>query len=222
MEGTVEIFIILILRLQSQHCTRLGILFLKKRKDVFIEFRERGREREGEWEKHQCERETLISCLPYAARGWTHHLGVCPDQAPQHFGVRHNTPTDWATPATARLGFFSIFFHLDISVDLFLYTYLFLYLQLCLRHSEGLLHPRPVSPLWKPWIILTHCISSSSTKVLLALYWDELLIELFPWCGINKHFLDSWQELPPNPKLAEPLAERLKIKEEVDVRSYIP
>lgn len=42
---------------------------------------------------------------------------------------------------------------------------------------------------------LTHYISSSGTKVLLTLYWDELVIELFPWCNINKHFFGSWKEL---------------------------
>ena len=40
--------------------------FLKSSpEDMFIDFRERGKGREREREKHLCERETLIGCLPY-------------------------------------------------------------------------------------------------------------------------------------------------------------
>ena len=33
---------------------------------MFIDFRERGKEKESQREKHQCEKETLISCTPTA------------------------------------------------------------------------------------------------------------------------------------------------------------
>ena len=62
---------------------------------MFIDFRERGRERK---------RETLIACLPYTpcTRDGTHKPGMCPDWelSLQPFGAQDNAPTNWATPAT--------------------------------------------------------------------------------------------------------------------------
>ena len=52
-------------------------------------------------EKHWCEREASISCIPYAPQvgDWNHDLGVYPGQEsnPQTFGARDDAPTDWAT-----------------------------------------------------------------------------------------------------------------------------
>ena len=63
--------------------------------------REEGTEREKEREKYWCEKETLISCLPYMPphMAWTHSLGMCPDWEfnLQPAGVWENTPTNWAT-----------------------------------------------------------------------------------------------------------------------------
>ena len=61
-------------------------IFLSSPKGVFsITLREKGRERE----KHQCERETSIGCLPYMPGwgGWTHNPGMFPDHElnPQRF-----------------------------------------------------------------------------------------------------------------------------------------
>ena len=70
---------------------------------------------------------------------------------------------------------FDTIFCLDINVDLFLHTYLFLYLQLSLEHRKGTFHPLFFLPLWnlQEKSLGTHCISSSSTKVLLMLYCAE-------------------------------------------------
>ena len=43
-------------------------LFLSSPKDIYIDFRKRGREGGRERERDHCERETLIVCLPYALR----------------------------------------------------------------------------------------------------------------------------------------------------------
>ena len=65
-------------------------------------------------EKHGCDRETLISCLPYApgprivhsgTSDPTPRLGMSPNQELnlQPFGARDDTPTNGATLARARL-----------------------------------------------------------------------------------------------------------------------
>ena len=58
--------------------------FKSSPEDMFIDFRERGRERE----KHWCEKETLIGCLPYTPQ---------PKSNPQPFSLRVDSPTNWAT-----------------------------------------------------------------------------------------------------------------------------
>ena len=54
--------------------TVLYFYLLSLSEDMFIDFRERGREGKREGEKHQCEKETRISCLL--------HMPLTGDQAP--------------------------------------------------------------------------------------------------------------------------------------------
>ena len=92
-------------------------LFLSLFEDMFVDVREGrkreggrggeergGEERRGEGrggEKHRCEKETLISCLPYTFQlgDWTLNLGMYADWGwnLQHFGVWNDTPTNGAT-----------------------------------------------------------------------------------------------------------------------------
>ena len=44
--------------------------------DMLIDFREGGEEKEKEGEKHQCEREALISCLSQSTEYQTHNPGT--------------------------------------------------------------------------------------------------------------------------------------------------
>lgn len=54
--------------------------------------------REGEKEKHQCERGTLICCLPYMP--WTYKLGMWPDwkSNPEPIGAPHDASTESYQP----------------------------------------------------------------------------------------------------------------------------
>ena len=74
---------------------------------IFINFfwrRREGRKRE----KHRCERETLIGCLPYAPSETAPWLG--PNLQPRHvtFGFAGQCPTNWATWARAEIDVFSL------------------------------------------------------------------------------------------------------------------
>ena len=75
--------------------------------------RRREKKRNGEGEKHQCDRETSLGCFPYCTqnRDQTHNLGMFPDWElnQQPFGVQENAPTNWAT----QTGMASIYFIFD-------------------------------------------------------------------------------------------------------------
>ena len=73
------------------HCSLF--FFLNPHEDIFIDFRQRGGEREREkylYDKHRL----LPICTP--TRNQTHNLGMCPDQEsnPQSFGVWDHSPTN--------------------------------------------------------------------------------------------------------------------------------
>ena len=79
------------LSLRSLKTVAILIFFFKSSPDDIFSllFRERGRERGQEREKHQCERETSIGCLPYVpglgivwaqTRDRTCNPGMCTDQ----------------------------------------------------------------------------------------------------------------------------------------------
>ena len=60
-------------------------------KILFYLFLERGRKRESEGEKHQCERETSLGCLSHTPSGdLVHNSGMCPglESSQQPFGLR--------------------------------------------------------------------------------------------------------------------------------------
>ena len=79
--------------------------FLSSPKDMFTDFRERGRERETlMWERN-------ISQLPpihTPTRNGTRNLGMCPDQEwnPQPFGIWDNAQTSWATQPGLNFEFY--------------------------------------------------------------------------------------------------------------------
>ena len=71
---------------------------------LFLFFREKGKEGEREGEKHQNERETLISCLlhtPLPGSNWKPRHVPWPgiELGTFHFAELH--PTNWATPVRA-------------------------------------------------------------------------------------------------------------------------
>ena len=63
---------------------------------MLIDFREWGREREGERNIDVREKHPLVTSHTCPDRGWNPQLGMCPDLElnPQHFGVQDDAPTN--------------------------------------------------------------------------------------------------------------------------------